>query len=144
MVSAPDSGEQSSESSLELSSETDSLSDVSDPLPENLYKSVPKPWVEDLPESEDLLQTPPLISSDKETFPTPHISLVSADAFMRAMRTEEPSVSLSLFITHTTQLVLWLHPHCPIQIPIQAWIWRVYHIFITSFLMSFLRRRLIF
>ena len=52
----------------------------------NLFKSPPpKPWVEDLPESEDLPEVPPPTLSDKGTFETPHISLVSAEAFMRSL-----------------------------------------------------------
>ena len=66
-----------------------SSSEASDIPTEKLFKSPPpKPWVEDLPESEDLPKVPPSILSNKGTFKTPHISLVSAKAFMRSLWSE--------------------------------------------------------
>ena len=92
MVSVLASSKQLPDPILELPSDDDSLSKASDTPTENLFKSpTPKPWVEDLPEfedlpeSEDLPEVPPPISSDKGTFKTPHISLVSAEAFMRSL-----------------------------------------------------------
>ena len=84
MISVPASSKQLLNLILELPSDDNSSSKASDIPTEHLLKSPPpKPWVEDLPESENLSEVPPLISSDKGTFKTPHISLVSAEAFMR-------------------------------------------------------------
>ena len=89
MVSVPESGKQLSDLILELPSNDGSLSEASGIPTKNLFKSPSlKPWVEDLPESEDLPEVPPPISSNKGTFKTPHISLVSAKAFMRSLQTE--------------------------------------------------------
>ena len=89
MVSVPASSKQLPDPTLELPSDDDSLSKASDTPTENLFKSpTPKPWVEDLPKSEDLPDLPPPILSDKGTFKTPHISLVFAKAFMRSLQSE--------------------------------------------------------
>ena len=89
MVSVPASSKQLPNLILELPSDDDRLSEASDIPTQHLFKSPPpKPWVEDLPESEDLPKVPPLISSNKGTFKTPHISLVSAKAFMRSLQSE--------------------------------------------------------
>ena len=86
MVSVLASSKKLPNPTLELPSDDDSSSEASDTPTENLFKSpTPKLWVEDLSKSENLPEVPPPISSDKETFKTPHISLVSAEAFMRSL-----------------------------------------------------------
>ena len=86
MVSVLVSGKQLSNLILELPSDDDSSPKASDIPTENLFKSPPlKPWVEDLPESEDLPEGPPPISSNKGTFKNPHIHPVSAEAFMKSL-----------------------------------------------------------
>ena len=69
MVSVPESGKQLSDPILELPSDDDSSSEASNIPTKNLFKSpLLKPWVEDLPESEDLPEVPSLILSNKGTF----------------------------------------------------------------------------